>query len=159
MPLGYAGFLINHIGWRGAIVVVGAIALLAAFVAALCPAPPALAPTPMAKPRYGRHLLRNPAAVLIILSYTGRMWELYRMKGWLSPFLVDCFVVRDYGRSIALSWGGVLAAVIVGLGALGTWAGGVVSDHLGRGIAIGSILLVITHISVDAFDSHIRSLF
>ncbi|HID61634.1 MAG TPA: MFS transporter [Anaerolineae bacterium] len=142
MPLGYAGFLINHIGWRGAIVVVGAIALLAALVAALCPAPPALAPAPTAKPRYGRHLLRNPAAVLVILSYTGHMWELYGMKGWLSPFLVDCFVARGYGRSIALSWGGVLAAVILGLGALGTWAGGVVSDHLGRGVTIGGILAV-----------------
>jgi len=142
MPLGYAGFLINHVGWRGAIVVVGAVALLAAWVAALCPTPPVSAPAPTARPRYGRHLLRNPAAVLIILSYTGHMWELYGMKGWLSPFLVDCFVVRGYGQSIALSWGGVLAAMVLGLGALGTWAGGVVSDRLGRGITIGGILAV-----------------
>jgi MFS family permease len=70
------------------------------------------------------------------------MWELYGMKGWLAPFLVDCFVARGYGRSIALSWGGVLAAVILGLGALGTWAGGMVSDRLGRGITIGGILTV-----------------
>jgi len=142
MPLGYAGFLINHVGWRGAIVVVGAVALLAALVAALCPTPPVSAPAPTARPRYGHHLLRNPAAVLIILSYTGHMWELYGMKGWLSPFLVDCFLVRGYGQSIALSWGGVLAAVILGLGALGTWVGGMVSDRLGRGITIGGILAV-----------------
>jgi MFS family permease len=32
--------------------------------------------------------------------------------------------------------------MILGLGALGTWAGGVVSDHLGRGITIGGILTV-----------------
>jgi MFS family permease len=142
MPLGYAGFLINHIGWRGAIFVVGALAFLAALAVALCPVPLAWAPAPMAKPRYGRDLVRNSAAMLVILSYTGHMWELYGMKGWLSPFLVDCFVARGYGRSIALSWGGVLAAVILGLGALGTWAGGVVSDHLGRGITIGSVLTV-----------------
>jgi MFS family permease len=79
---------------------------------------------------------------VLFISYTGHMWELYGMKGWLSPSLVDCFVARGYGRSVALSWGGVLAAVIVGLGALGTWAGGVVSDHLGRGITIGGILTV-----------------
>jgi MFS family permease len=142
MPLGYAGFLINHVGWRGAIVVVGAVALLAALAAALCPTTPALASVPTAKPHYGRHLLRNPTAMLVIFSYTGHMWELYGMKGWLSPFLVDCFVARGYGRSIALSQGGVLAAVILGLGALGTWAGGVVSDHLGRGSTIGGILAI-----------------
>ena len=142
MPLGYTGFLISQIGWRGAIVVVGALALLAALVVALCPTPPALAPVPTVKPCYGPHLLRNPAAVLVILSYTGHMWELYGMRGWVSPFLVDCFVARGYGRSIALSWGGVLAAVIVGLGALGTWAGGLVSDRLGRGITIGGTLAV-----------------
>lgn len=142
MPLGYAGFLINHIGWRGAIFVIGALALLAAFVAALCPVPPALAPAPTAGPRYGRHLLRNPAAMLVILSYTGHMWELYGMTGWLSPFLVDCFMAEGYRRSIALSWGGVLAAVIVGLGGVGTWAGGEVSDRLGRYITIGSIFTI-----------------
>jgi predicted MFS family arabinose efflux permease len=142
MPLGYTGFLINQIGWRGAIVVVGALALLAALVAALCPTTPALAPPSTVEPRYGRHLLRNPAVGLVILSYTGHMWELYGMRGWVSPFLVDCLVARGYGRSIALSWGGVLAAVIVGLGALGTWAGGVLSDRRGRGITIAGILAV-----------------
>jgi MFS family permease len=58
----------------------------------------------------------------------GHMWELYAFWGWVGPFMTA--VVVKAGMDAAL--GGLLAALIIVLGAPSVYLMGIVADRIGR---------------------------
>jgi MFS family permease len=85
---------------------------------------------PHAFPRAGFDLrqvgkvFRNRGVRLASLGYFGHMWELYAMWAW---FLIFFRTTVGDGRGAAYATFGV-----IGIGALGCYAGGVLGDRIGR---------------------------
>jgi MFS family permease len=75
-------------------------------------------------PRQAGLVLRNRGVRLASLGYFGHMWELYAMWAW---FLVFFAAVATDGQAAAYA-----TFAVVGAGALGCWAGGVLGDRWGR---------------------------
>jgi MFS family permease len=144
-PLFYVGLLAPRIGWRVTMAGIGGLELLGALVM-LWKVPSITLPPvvgPVALSRYLGDVLRNTSARRVIVAYTGHNWELFGLWGWLSPFMVASLAARGSAQSDALAWGGLLAAVAVGLGgAVGAIAGGRLSDRLGRARAATVMLTV-----------------
>jgi len=81
-------------------------------------------PTAIFDPRQAPRVLANRGVRLASLGYFGHMWELYAMWAW---FLVFFSSVASDGKEAAYATGAV-----IGVGALGCWAGGVLGDRWGR---------------------------
>lgn len=143
-PLFYIGILAPRVGWRATMAAVGVLELLGALVMARVPdTPRPAAPERAGFTRYLRDVLGNRAAFRVILAYTAHNWELFGMWTWVGPFMVTALSVRGSPRADALAWGGVLAAVIIGVGGgIGAVAGGRLSDRLGRARAATLMLKV-----------------
>jgi MFS family permease len=69
-------------------------------------------------------VLRNRGVRLASLGYFGHMWELYAMWAW---FLVFFRATVAGGSSAAYA-----AFAVIGIGAVGCYAGGVLGDRIGR---------------------------
>lgn len=144
-PLFYVGLLAPRIGWRVTMAGIGGLELLGALVL-LWKVPSVTLPPvvgPVALSRYLGDVFRNTSARRVIVAYTGHNWELFGLWGWLAPFMVASLTARGSSQSDALAWGGLLAAVAIGLGgAGGAIAGGRLSDRLGRARAATVMLAV-----------------
>jgi MFS family permease len=75
-------------------------------------------------PRQAPLVLHNRGVRLASLGYFGHMWELYAMWSW---FLVFYAAEVSGGREAAFA-----TFAVVGAGALGCWAGGILGDRWGR---------------------------
>ncbi|HZK44329.1 MAG TPA: MFS transporter [Syntrophomonadaceae bacterium] len=70
--------------------------------------------------------------VLLTGSYMGHMWELYAFWGWIGPFMVACAVAVGKTVTEAVSLGGLLAALIILIGAPAVYLLGIAADKYGR---------------------------
>jgi len=77
-------------------------------------------------------VVRHDGFRLSTLGYVGHMWELYAMWTWVAAY------IRASG-GLDPVWG---AFVVIAVGAVGSWLGGLVADAKGRAVAAGGALLV-----------------
>lgn len=127
-----APHLVNGLGgvdWRPVILASSALTLAAAAVVALVREGPFPFPRARFHPRQARAALANRGVRLASLGYFGHMWELYAMWAWFAAFFAE--VLRRSGDDP--SPGAAYATfAVIGAGALGCWAGGVLGDRVGR---------------------------
>ena len=90
-------------------------------------------------PRQARIALANRAVRLASIGYFGHMWELFAMWAWFAAFFAS--VLKLHHASLP-GWGPHRSAALaafgaIGVGAVGSWVGGVLSDRRGRAEAAG----------------------
>jgi MFS family permease len=120
--------LVNGLGgldWHAVVWVTSALTAfggIAVFV--LVPEGPFSFPSARFDPAQVGLVLRNRGVRLASLGYFGHMWELYAMWAW---FLVFFRATVAGGSSAAYA-----AFAVIGIGAVGCYAGGVLGDRIGR---------------------------
>ena len=148
LSLWASGQLLSTLDWRGAALVLGLIALLGLPIALI-------AQRGLPKTGSGRsavlrpQVLRHGPLLRTILAYSGHSWELYVSRGWLAAFLASVLIGSGLSQVESAADGGKWAALMAGLGTVGVWLGGWLSDRWGRArsamtIAAASGLLSLT---------------
>lgn len=77
-----------------------------------------------------RRVLFDPPVLLASIGYFGHMWELYAMWAWFKSFMTDDLAER--GWSDPVNSAALITFAVIGVGAVGSWFGGVLGDRWGR---------------------------
>lgn len=96
---------------------------------------PAPGPAAGAATRIGRldvGVLRNPAMALVIVAYTLHTAELYIVRLWFPALLGETLARAGLASLAATSLAATLAGLMFMMGIAGVFAGGLISDYLGR---------------------------
>lgn len=121
--------LVNGVGgieWRVLIVVTSALTVAGGLVAELAGRDgPYPFPTSTFDPSQIGQVFTNRRVRLASAGYFGHMWELYAMWAWFAVFFTDVLDGDDRGAALA-------TFAVIGIGAAGSWIGGIISDRVGR---------------------------
>ncbi|OSQ29409.1 MFS transporter [Thalassospira sp. MCCC 1A03138] len=116
--------------WRMVIV----IASISAYIAGVAILFVKLGGTPGKSPRFDPRMVgqiwSNKPLRHACYGYFGHMWELYAMWGWIGLFLYGALSGREFDNPGI--WAALLTFAIVGIGAFGSLAGGLLADRIGR---------------------------
>ena len=128
--------LVNGLGgldWHAVVWVTSALTALGGIVVfVLVPEGPFSFPSARFDPAQVGLVLQNRGVRLASLGYFGHMWELYAMWAW---FLVFFRATVAGGSSAAYA-----AFAVIGIGAVGCYAGGVLGDRIGRAESAGVMM-------------------
>ena len=123
---------ITALNWRGTLLVASALALAGAVVVLFFVGDgPHRFPSARFDLRMAAAVFRERGPRLACFGYLGHMWELYAMWTWIAAFLAASLEANGGGSYVGLGPSGA-TFLVVALGALGCWAGGVASDRWGR---------------------------
>lgn len=89
-------------------------------------------------PKHIARIARNRQFRNATVGYLGHMWELYAFWTWVAVFIAASATAAgtSYGSVSSITF------LVIAIGAVGSWIGGLVSDRKGRGVAAGGSLLL-----------------
>lgn len=136
LSLVLVGALTPLTGWRGALIATACGPLIGIVFSwlALHRTPNRVHPRPPREVRANpvREVVANRPAMLAIWAYAFHSWELLGLKAWLPAFLTAAALATGAGTLQAVSLGALLTALTYVASALGSLAGGALSDRKGR---------------------------
>src|SRR5438067_5580879 len=124
------GLLLEPVGWRGAAVILGAVALAAVPIAMISSR--GIPQSTGERAHLDLRVLRNAPLVRTIVAYVGHSWELFILRAWLAAFLAAAFALRGLSPTDASATASQWAALLLALGVPGVFVGGWLSDRVGR---------------------------
>jgi MFS family permease len=127
-----APHLVNGFGgtdWRAVVAITSALTLAGGLLAATVGHGPARFPAAIFDPRQARLAFANRGVRLASIGYFGHMWELYAMWGWFVVFFREFLEERGEPSPQSAS---LATFLVIGIGAVGCWLGGVLGDRWGR---------------------------
>ena len=124
------GLLLEPVGWRGAAVILGAVALASVPIAMFSSR--GIPQTTGERAHLDLRVLRNAPLVRTIVAYVGHSWELFILRAWLAAFLAAAFALRGLSPTDASATASQWAALLLALGVPGVFVGGWLSDRVGR---------------------------
>lgn len=83
-------------------------------------------------PRFGRAVLKNRPAMLVIAGYTFHSWELLGMWAWTPTFLAACFVAAGSELTRGAGLGAYITSLFHVTGMIASLMAGVFADRFGR---------------------------
>lgn len=129
-----APHLVNGLGgldWQVVIVATSVLTLLGGLLAEYIGRDgPFPFPKAVFDPRKAWQAFTDRKVLLASLGYFGHMWELYAMWAWFSVFFASTLTL--HGVESAGTWAAFGTFAVIGIGALGCLAGGLLGDRWGR---------------------------
>ncbi|MGH7550709.1 MAG: MFS transporter [Gemmatimonadota bacterium] len=137
--------LVNGLGgldWRVVIVTTSVLTLAGGALAELAGREGPF-PFPRAEfdPRQAGRVFASRGVRLATLGYFGHMWELYAMGGWFAAFYGAVLAGQGFGAE-AGRWAAFATFGVIGIGAAGCYAGGVLGDRWGRTRTTGASMAI-----------------
>ena len=124
-------YLVNALAlrdWRAQVLVVSAVGAAGGVLILLVGDGPYAAPAARFDAGQIRKVFQNRGVRLADFGYFGHMWEIYAMWTWIPVFLRASFALRSEPARLAEA----ASFLVIGSGAVGCVAGGVLGDRVGR---------------------------
>jgi MFS family permease len=133
ITLGSAGpHLVNGLGgldWETTVYVTSLLTFAGGVLGSLVKPGPFPFPKATFDPRQAGLVFSNRGVRLASFGYFGHMWELFAMWAWFLVFFGDALAVKGSESGVSAAYA---TFAVIGVGAIGSWVGGILGDRWGR---------------------------
>lgn len=120
---------LGGIDWENVIYATSTLSVIGGLVAYVVKDGPFAFPQTVFDPRQVGLVFANRGVRLASIGYFGHMWELFAMAAWFLIFFGDHLVAQG---NQALPTASFVTFFVIAMGAVGSWAGGIIADRWGR---------------------------